>query len=106
MNTNLAGSLFVNIYLHMIFVLVLIIGIAFLIIWAAKTLDKKTLKTWAIWLIIIGIIGTLLSCPFGRSGYAGMGRFNMMNSGDGDLKDKIIDDLEIELQEYRGFEAS
>lgn len=94
-SNNFAGFAF-NAQLHMLFVLVLLLGLAFLIIWAAKTLKKQQLKQWAIWLLVIGFLGLLLTNPWSGRGFFGMDP----EFGNG------FDDMREEMEEHMGFEAS
>ncbi|MBI4231595.1 hypothetical protein HY605_00060 [Candidatus Peregrinibacteria bacterium] len=67
-------------HFHMLFGTVLFVGVVFLFIWAIKSFDKKQLKKWTTWLLVIGILGTLLTGQLGFRGWK-----NMM---DWDGKDK------------------
>ena len=46
-----------------VFGVVLLIGLIFFVVWALRALDKKQLKKWAIWFLVIGFVGTIL-CSF------------------------------------------
>lgn len=69
-------------HVHMIFAGLLTVGAILLIIWAYKTMDKKQLKNWTLWLIVIGLIGTLLTGGLGVRGFKSM----MDGKGFGDGK--------------------
>lgn len=77
-------------HIHMVFATVLFLGLVFFIIWAVKVLDKKQLKKWTVWLLVIGIIGAALTCPWGLGRWYGDregSMFNYMfgNDWDGDV---------------------
>lgn len=55
-------------HIHGFFGLMSLIGAILLIILAVRTMDKKELRTWTIWLIAIGIIGTILTSSWGFYG--------------------------------------
>ena len=70
--SNSLSGIGIGFHLHFIFGGVLILGLIFLVIWANKVLDKKDLKTWTIWLIVIGLVGTLLTGHWGMNGWSSM----------------------------------
>lgn len=51
--------------LHMFFGLLLGLGVLFLIIWAFKFADKKTLKKTVTWLLLLGVLGSILTAMLG-----------------------------------------
>lgn len=53
---------------HLFFVLLILVGAIFFVVWALRTLDKKSLMQWAVILIVIGLLGTLLTSSFGLLG--------------------------------------
>ena len=50
-------------HIHWFFGAFAIIGFILLTFWALRNLSKERLKTFAIWLLAIGIIGSLLTAP-------------------------------------------
>jgi len=75
--------------LQMIFGLTLLVGVVLFILWAIKSLSKDDLKRWALWLLVIGLLGLLFTSSW-------FGRYPNMNDG-----------IQIpgEMQEDIGFEA-
>lgn len=54
------------IILWKLFMLAFLIGLIFFVVWALRALDKKQLKKWAVWLLVIGLVGTLLFSFVGK----------------------------------------
>lgn len=55
-------------HLHWIFIGLLIIGAILFVRWAFISLSKEQVKDWAIWLIIIGTLGMVLTSNWGFEG--------------------------------------
>lgn len=72
--------------------LVLLTGLVFLIIWAARFATRHQLKTAISWFLAVGILGTLLGSAFGSSfcrlgaGSWGMHAPSRMMQGTGNLQ--------------------
>ena len=80
--------------LHVLFDLAVLSAIVLLIVWAVKYLSKKTLLTAAIWILVIGLLGSYLTWFWGMQGMVtmmgggwmsngangGMNNFNMMEN--------------------------
>jgi asparagine N-glycosylation enzyme membrane subunit Stt3 len=71
MSSSTFGGMSYGWHLHWIFGLAIAIGVVLLIIWAARTLKADQLKTWVIWLLVIGVIGSFLTSGMGWSGMHG-----------------------------------
>lgn len=59
-------------HIHMTFVVVALIGGILLAIWAVKNLQKNKLRNFAVWLVIIGIVGYMLTAIVGTRGWVQM----------------------------------
>ena len=55
-------------HFHWIFIGLLIVGAVLFVRWAFLALSKDQVKTWAIWLIIIGALGMVLTANWGLEG--------------------------------------
>jgi hypothetical protein len=49
--------------LHASFSIIAALGVLFFVVWAVKHLSVQKLKSLWIWFLVIGIIGSLLTCP-------------------------------------------
>lgn len=58
-------------HLHVIFGFTALVGAVLFIIWASK-LKAEKLKTWVLWALVIGILGTLLTGSWGMMGWQNM----------------------------------
>ena len=72
--------------LHVLSVVLFFVGVLFLVMWAIKHLTGTQLKTWGIWLVVIGTIACLLT--IGARGapwtaFGGFGPGGMMGNGMG-----------------------
>ena len=54
-------------HLHFVFGLVLLLGLIFFVAWALKSLSKKDLKKLAVWMLVVGVLGTVASAAAGHS---------------------------------------
>lgn len=54
--------------IHILFVLAVLSAVVLLIVWAVKNLSKKTLLTAALWLLVIGLLGSYLTWFWGMQG--------------------------------------
>lgn len=68
-------------HLHMFFGLAAIVGFILLTAWAWKELKGKELKKWALILVTVGVIGSVLTAGFGKAGWNSMweGKNKMMS---------------------------
>ena len=70
---------------HKLFAIAFVVGLILFVAWALKNLKKDQLKNWAVWLLVIGTLGLLLTSSFGTFGYGHSyskgGRFGMMGPG-------------------------
>lgn len=55
-------------HIHWFFGSFAIVGFILLTVWALRSLRKETLKTLTLWLLVIGIVGTLVSAPLAMPG--------------------------------------
>lgn len=65
-------------HVHLLFGTVLVLGVVLFVAWALRSLDKKGLGQWALWLLIIGALGVLLTSQFGFGGLLFGGGGGMM----------------------------
>ena len=82
-------GLALGLHIHYIFGGVLIFGAVLFAIWASKNLDKKALKNWALWLILAGLVGTLLTGGWGMRGWQ-----NMMGNQDEEWGGEMLEEME------------
>lgn len=75
------GTAMFWLHLHWFFGAFAIVGFILLTVWAAKKLSAENLKSFTIWLLVIGIVGTLLTAPLAFSGFQRMA--NSWNGGYG-----------------------
>lgn len=63
---NTGGLGFAFHYLHRFFGVLLLVGVILFVIWAVKYLSRAQLKSYFIWILVIGLAGTLLTtmAPF------------------------------------------
>ena len=66
------GSGMFWLHLHWIFGGFAIVGFILLTVWALKNLTGDKLKTTTMWILAIGIIGTLITAPFAATGFQWM----------------------------------
>lgn len=73
-------------YLNGFFCVILVLGLVLFTVWLIKALNKKQLLTWALILIVAGVLGISISgASFGgRYGFRGMMNpyYFQQNSGD------------------------
>lgn len=55
-------------HFHWIFIGFLIVGLILFVRWTFLALNKEQIKTWAIWLIVAGALGMLLTANWGLEG--------------------------------------
>ena len=71
--------------LHWAFGTLWIVGVILFLAWAIKYLSAEKLKSWSIWLFVIGLIGAILTAPFSLAGWqwflGSTVRGGMMNGG-------------------------
>ncbi|MCA9371130.1 MAG: hypothetical protein KC680_04185 [Candidatus Peregrinibacteria bacterium] len=71
---------------HMFFASFAIVGFILLTFWALKNLQKDKLKSAAVWLLVVGILGTLVTAPLATKGWKtmhpGMHSMGMMKGGE------------------------
>jgi len=60
--------------LHMVFAMMCFLGVVLFLIWAFRVLDKKKMFSWAVWLLVIGVLGTLLTAELGGRGFEKAGK--------------------------------
>jgi hypothetical protein len=63
-------------HIDWLFFSTLFVGVILFLLWAYKSLNSNTLAQWAIWTIIIGLVGILLSGSMHTSRWFGMHNFN------------------------------
>lgn len=51
-------------HLHLFFGVAAFLGVVFLLMWAHKSFDKKQMKQWTLWLLVVGIVGSLLTSQY------------------------------------------
>lgn len=68
---------------HSLFMLSTFLGLVFLIIWAAKYLKQETLKTWIVWFLVVGLVGSFLTI-----GGSFMGMMTGLGNGPGFMMDQ------------------
>lgn len=56
-------------HVHWFFGLVVLVGGILFLVWALRNLQGSKLKTLALWLVGIGVIGALVTAPFGALGF-------------------------------------
>ncbi|MBI2634049.1 hypothetical protein HYW82_00055 [Candidatus Peregrinibacteria bacterium] len=56
---------FVGFHIHFFFGLMALIGGILFLVWALRTLSKEKLLTWALVLIIVGVLGALFTVRWG-----------------------------------------
>jgi len=66
------GAAMFWLHLHWFFGAFAIVGFILLTVWAVKKLSDEKLKSFTIWLLVIGIVGTLLTAPLAFSGFQQM----------------------------------
>jgi hypothetical protein len=87
-NTGSMGLSFLPVFfhLHLLFVAATAVGFVLFAAWAMRNLAADKLKTMAVWLLIVGIAGTLLSASFspigGRMAAKSGGMCGGMNGGE------------------------
>ena len=59
-------------HVHAVFCLFTFLGVVLFLIWAFRVLDKKKMFTWAISLLVIGLVGGLLTAELGGRGFEKM----------------------------------
>ncbi len=69
------GSWYWSMQFHALLMLVAGVGLILLVAWLIKNLKGKDLLKWAITLIVIGYIGSVLTMGWGMRGYYGMMRY-------------------------------
>jgi fatty acid desaturase len=73
-------SSFSGLHVHWLFGLALVLGAILFVVWAVRALNKKSLATWAAWLLIVGALGTILTSGWGMSGvWSGMHGYGSVN---------------------------
>jgi hypothetical protein len=82
--TGLGSGMFA-LHLHWFFGAFAIVGFILLTVWALKNLSGEKLKSFTMWILVIGIIGTLLTAPFAAKGIQWMvgawhGNYGMKHS--------------------------
>ena len=73
--------------IHILSVVAFTVGILFLILWANKHLSGPQMKSWGIWLVVIGILACLLTIGVKGGPWMGYG----MNGGQGMMRTKMMD---------------
>lgn len=66
------GGLWMGWHIHMLLGVVLTVGLVLFVIWAYKALKPDQLAIWALWLIIVGIVGILLTSTWGGKAWTNM----------------------------------
>ncbi len=74
-------------HLHWIFGGFAIVGFILLTVWAYKNLSGDKLKSATMWILAIGIIGTLVTAPFAASGFQWMMSTSRGGNGTGHMMD-------------------
>lgn len=85
-----------------------IVGFILLIIWAAKHLSDKPLKSLTIWLLTVGIIGTLITAVPAMSGFQRMmsvwrgadGMQHMMNKDEQHMNMPMMEQMMKMMMEH------
>ena len=62
------GTTMFLLHFHWIFISFVIVGFILLTSWALKNLTGKQLQSLAIWILTIGILGSLITAPFAAKG--------------------------------------
>lgn len=57
---------------HMLFAIMTFLGVVLFLIWAFRVLDKKKMFTWAVSLLVIGLLGALFTAEMGGAGFGQM----------------------------------
>lgn len=70
-----------GLHVHFLFGALLFVGGVLFVIWAVKYLKEGPLKNWALWLVVLGILGVLLTSGFGLAGFFGGYGSGMMTGG-------------------------
>lgn len=78
MNAYSENALAYGWHFHVLFGAVFFAGLVFLIIWAIRVMDKKDLKNWTIWLLVIGAVGVIVTSQYG---FYGAKKFLQWRSG-------------------------
>ena len=74
MNNFFPGSgTFAWFHVHWFFGAFALVGFVLLVVWAVKNLNKEHLLNWAVALLVIGILGSLLTSGFGGRAWGMMG---------------------------------
>lgn len=66
------NGLWMGWHIHMLLGVVLTVGLVLFVIWAYKALKPNQLAMWALWLIIIGFAGILLTSTWGGKAWTSM----------------------------------
>src|SRR5262249_5138994 len=74
-------SLAVLWHVHAVFAVIAVVGVILFLVWATK-LKPDQLKKWVIWLLALGLLGSLITSP-----YALWGSHMMMGERDGGMEE-------------------
>lgn len=88
------GSGLFWLHLHWIFVGFAIVGFVLLTVWALRTLKGNHLRSLMLWLLTVGIIGTLVTAPLAAGGFrwmAGARHGGTGLDGTGGMKGMMMD---------------
>ncbi|MBI4235090.1 hypothetical protein HY604_02200 [Candidatus Peregrinibacteria bacterium] len=66
------GGIWMGWHIHMLFGLSLTVGLILFVIWAYKALKPAQLAQWALWLVIVGLVGALLTSTWGGKAWTNM----------------------------------
>ena len=88
-------------HLHMLFGLMLGVGVIMFLMWAYKNLSKDALKKWAIGLIVVGALGTVLTGCWGFKGWSHMKGYDNFDEDD---KEEVLVEMEEHMDEMMDLE--
>lgn len=89
------NGLWLGFHVHMLFGLLMFFGLVMLGVWAANNLKKAELKKFALWFLLVGLLGMLLTSSFGASNWKNW-RTTMMSGDDSSIED-VMDEMMDEV---------
>ncbi|TSC78787.1 MAG: hypothetical protein G01um101425_946 [Candidatus Peregrinibacteria bacterium Gr01-1014_25] len=63
------GLALLFVHLHWFFGVAALLGVILFLVWAIRTLNGPGMKRWALWFMIIGVIGSLVTAPLAAPGF-------------------------------------
>ncbi len=75
------GGTFAWFHIHWFFGAFALVGFVLLVVWAIKNLNKERLLNWAVVLLVLGILGSILTSGFGGAFWGSRFGYGMMGAG-------------------------